>query len=90
MKCKHCGYESDNSEIFVIHELNCLEEQKQNGLIVEPNPEEPPDPNNSGGSDYNSMTLDQLKTICKENNLEGYSNLNKDDLIAFVRTNIKG
>jgi transposase len=39
--------------------------------------------------DYNSMTLDQLKTMCKEKNLEGYTGLNKDDLIKFVRENIK-
>lgn len=39
---------------------------------------------------YNSMTVEQLKNLCKENNLEGYSNLAKEDLIAFMRENIKG
>jgi len=39
--------------------------------------------------DYSSMTVDQLKELCKVNNLEGYSNLSKDDLITFMKENIK-
>jgi len=39
--------------------------------------------------DYNIMTVEQLKVICKENNLEGYTNLAKDTLIAFMKENIK-
>lgn len=85
MKCKHCGIEMDNPMIFHIHEKNCLEDQKANGLIKD---------NESDGKendiDYSSMTVDQLKTICKEKGLEGYSNLNKDDLVAFMKENIKG
>jgi hypothetical protein len=40
--------------------------------------------------DYNSMTMEQLKVLCKENSLEGYTNLVKEDLIAFMQENIKG
>lgn len=40
--------------------------------------------------DYNSMTVEQLKLMCKENSLEGYTNLAKDTLIAFMKENIKG
>jgi len=40
--------------------------------------------------DLNSMTVEQLKNICKENKLEGYSNLAKEDLITFMQENIKG
>lgn len=31
--------------------------------------------------DYSTMTLSQLKTIAKENGIEGYSKLNKSELI---------
>lgn len=34
--------------------------------------------------DLNKMTLFELKTYCKENNIYGYNNKNKDDLIAFI------
>ncbi|WP_315074083.1 Rho termination factor N-terminal domain-containing protein [uncultured Clostridium sp.] len=83
MKCEHCGIEMDNPAIFHIHQNRCLEEQKLNGLISE---------NEDGKYDvnYNDMTVEQLKNICKEKGLDGYSNLNKDDLIAFMNENIKG
>lgn len=38
---------------------------------------------------YINMTMDQLRNICKEKGLEGYSNLNKDDLVVFMQENIK-
>lgn len=79
LKCKHCGIEMDNPAIFHIHQINCLEVQKQNGLIKE----------NEKDIDYASMTVDQLKGICKDNNLEGYTGLNKDDLIKFIKDNVK-
>lgn len=82
MKCTHCGVEMDNPMIFHIHENNCLEHQKQNGLLKEPKQE-------GQSIDYDPMTLDQLKGICKDNNLEGYTGLNKDDLIKFVKENVK-
>lgn len=82
-KCRHCDFECDNPIVFYIHERNCLDHQKQNGLIKEEQNQEPP-------IDYNSMTVDQLKNVCKEKGLEGYSNLNKDDLVAFMNENIKG
>lgn len=44
----------------------------------------------AGEIDYNSMTLDQLKNICKEKNLDGYASLNKDALVAFMKEKIKG
>lgn len=83
MKCRHCNYKSDNPEIFNHHELHCIENQVQNGLIAE---------HDSGENevDYSSMTVEQLKAMCKEKGLEGYSNLNKDDLVAFIKENIKG
>jgi hypothetical protein len=40
--------------------------------------------------DYNSMTVEQLKNVCKDKGLEGYTNLTRDDLIAFMKENIKG
>lgn len=91
MKCKHCGWEIDNPEIFNIHESDCIEEQIQNGLMTEPSSEIiDPDSGENNTVDYSSMTVEQLKAICKENNLDGYSNLNKDDLVAFMKENIKG
>ena len=44
----------------------------------------------NNGLDYNVMTVEQLKSLCKENNLEGYKSLAKDDLIAFIKEHIKG
>lgn len=39
--------------------------------------------------DYDSMTTDQLKALCKNNGLEGYTTLNKEDLIKFIKENVK-
>lgn len=36
-----------------------------------------------------NMTMDQLKNICKDNNLEGYSKLGKDELINFIINNLR-
>lgn len=34
--------------------------------------------------DYSIMTVDQLKELCKERDIEGYSNLKKEDLIKVL------
>lgn len=34
-KCKYCGEEFDNPQIYMIHENNCLDHQEQNGLLNE-------------------------------------------------------
>ena len=38
--------------------------------------------------DLSTMTVDQLKVICKDNNLEGYSKMGKDDLVSFIETTL--
>ncbi|AGF56457.1 hypothetical protein B0P06_005274 [Clostridium saccharoperbutylacetonicum] len=80
MKCKHCGIKIDNPMIFHIHENRCLEDQRANGFIKD---------NKENDIDYNSMTVEQLKVICKDKGLEGYSNFNKDELIAFMKEKIQ-
>ncbi|MCD2345811.1 Rho termination factor N-terminal domain-containing protein [Clostridium guangxiense] len=35
--------------------------------------------------DYDSLTLNDLKQIAKEKNVNNYSNMKKDDLIAELR-----
>lgn len=85
MKCEHCGIEMDNPMIFNIHESRCLEDQKANAGLIEEGEQE----GKENDIDYNSMTVDQLKVICKEKNLEGYSNLNKEDLVKFIQENLK-
>lgn len=82
MKCRYCGEKMDNPQIFHIHEKNCIEHQKQNGLIEEEEKVE-------DIVDYATMTTDQLKALCKDNNLEGYTTKNKEDLIKFIQENIK-
>lgn len=84
MKCRHCEIEMDNPMIFHIHESRCLEDQKANGLIKDVINLEKDD-----SIDYSSMTVDQLKNLCKEKGFEGYSTLNKDDLVAFIKEKIK-
>ncbi|MEG1256615.1 Rho termination factor N-terminal domain-containing protein [Clostridium sp.] len=39
--------------------------------------------------EFENMTTEKLKKLCKENELEGYSNLAKEDLIAFVKENLE-
>jgi hypothetical protein len=34
---------------------------------------------------YNSMTIKELKQICKDNNYTNYSNLTKQELICYIR-----
>lgn len=36
------------------------------------------------------QTLKELKNLCKENNLKNYSKLDKDNLVKFIKKNMKG
>ena len=36
--------------------------------------------------DYDSMTVTELKTLCRDNGISGYSKLKKDDLLELVKT----
>ena len=36
------------------------------------------------------QTLKELKNLCKENNLKNYSKLDKNNLIKFIKKNMKG
>ncbi|HDK7158920.1 TPA: Rho termination factor N-terminal domain-containing protein [Clostridium botulinum] len=33
---------------------------------------------------YSIMTVQELQNLCKDNNLEGYSKLSKEDLVKFL------
>jgi len=38
---------------------------------------------------YKKLTVQELKNICKKNNIKGYSYLNKEDLIKIIKKNLK-
>lgn len=38
--------------------------------------------------DYSSLTFQELQSLCKENNLEGYTKLSKENLVKFVEENL--
>lgn len=38
---------------------------------------------------YENNTMEELKKICKQNNISGYSKLNKKDLIKLLKKNTK-
>lgn len=40
-------------------------------------------------TDYSDMTVDALKALAKGKNIEKYSTMNKDDLIAALKENDK-
>ncbi|MDP4143187.1 MAG: Rho termination factor N-terminal domain-containing protein [Bacillota bacterium] len=71
MKCKYCGIDIENPEIFKIHEDNCLEHQKLNGIKKETKLED--------------MNVQELRNLAKEKSIEGYSNLKRDELINAIK-----
>lgn len=38
---------------------------------------------------YKKLTLQELKSVCKEHHIKGYSSLNKEDLIEHIKKNLK-
>jgi len=40
-------------------------------------------------SKYENKTIEELKEMCRQNNINGYSKLNKEDLIKHVKKNMK-
>jgi hypothetical protein len=40
-------------------------------------------------SKYENNTIEELKKMCKQNNISGYSKLNKKDLIKLLKKNMK-
>ena len=44
----------------------------------------PKKPTETEAIDYSGLTVKDLKDIAKERNIEGYSTLNKEDLIAVL------
>lgn len=72
MKCKHCGIEMTNPEIFRIHEGNCLEEQRQNGLLKEEKPLE-------------KLKVDELRELAKEKGIEEFDKMKKEELIEALK-----
>ncbi|MFT8351305.1 SAP domain-containing protein [Clostridium saccharoperbutylacetonicum] len=46
-------------------------------------------PGAGGVPNYSEMTVQDLQAICKENGLNGYSSLSKDDLVKFIQENLK-
>lgn len=39
--------------------------------------------------DYSVMTVQELQNLCKDNNLEGYSKLSKEDLVKFLEEKLQ-
>ena len=41
-------------------------------------------------SKYENMTMEELKKMCRQKNISGYSKLNKELLIKLIKKNMKG
>ena len=41
-------------------------------------------------SKYENMTMEELKKMCRQKNISGYSKLNKLDLIKLYKKNSRG
>ena len=41
-------------------------------------------------SKYENKTMEELKEMCRQKNISGYSKLNKEDLLKLVKKNSKG
>lgn len=87
-KCKHCGMELSNS-VRKIHEKSCLERQEILKATKEQVIENEESQENLFDDELTKeqvieMGVREMKDWCKSRDLEGYSNLNKEDLIDFI------
>ena len=81
--------ETDEEEKEEKAEPTVIEEVTVNELTIEPEEEDnEEEPEESKQPDYNEMTVAELKQLAKDNNLSGYSSLNKKDLIEFLKNNL--
>lgn len=80
--------------MFKLQRLNVIrkvesEAQKQNLISqgfkdITPKQQEKA-PENPAPVDYNSYTLDDLKQLAKDREIQGYSNMKKEDLITVLK-----
>jgi len=85
-KCKNNKYNKykiNNKKNFPVFPVYTNENELEEGEVLSPS-------TNLKGGNKKSLTKDKLIKICKNNNLKGYSQLKKQELINFIKKkNIK-
>lgn len=80
MKCKHCDYMTDSHKIFSGHQKNCLQIQKENGLLDKKAPAQNPP---KSGAD--ALSWNELKKFATKKGINVHGK-RKEDILQELST----